>query len=97
MELAAQPPAQRWLLIDKSALVRTKQVPDANLGEPCICAITRLEMLRSARSPDDYARLEGYLEAFHELRATSRRSGSLSPPTANWEIGGCIACRSPTC
>ncbi len=40
---------RRWLLLDKSALVRGVDV-DALLGEPCLCAITRLEMLYSARS-----------------------------------------------
>ncbi|HEX5309523.1 MAG TPA: PIN domain-containing protein [Solirubrobacteraceae bacterium] len=38
------------------------------MGEPCICAITRLEMLHSARSTADYSRLESDLDAFHELR-----------------------------
>lgn len=68
MELAAAVPARRWLLLDKSALVRAKELPDPGLGEACICAITRLEMLHSARSTADYARLEENLSSFHELR-----------------------------
>jgi predicted nucleic acid-binding protein len=41
---------ERWLLLDKSALVRAPRL-DPALGEPCLCAITRFEMLYSARSP----------------------------------------------
>ena len=39
-----------------------------SLGEPCICPITRLEMLQSARSAADYQHVEEKLAAFHELR-----------------------------
>jgi predicted nucleic acid-binding protein len=56
------------LLLDKSALVRLDDIPDAKLGEPCICAITRLELLHSARSAEEYRQLEDDLTAFHELR-----------------------------
>ncbi len=57
----------RLLLIDKSAYVRGG--PDADLdGELCLCAVSRLELLFSARSPADYARLEDDLEHFRELR-----------------------------
>lgn len=59
--------ARRWLLLDKSALVRGKGV-DVALGDPCLCAITRLEVLYSARSATDYGRLESELDAFPELR-----------------------------
>jgi predicted nucleic acid-binding protein len=59
----------RWLLLDKSAIVRIDALPeDSALGEPCLCAITRLELLYSARSRADYARIEQELAAFHELR-----------------------------
>lgn len=58
---------RRWLLIDKSALVRGVDL-DPVLGEPCLCVITRLEVLYSARSARDYERLEAELDAFHELR-----------------------------
>jgi predicted nucleic acid-binding protein len=57
----------RWLLIDKSALVRGVE-PAAELGEPCLCAITRFEVLYGARSPEDFGRIEDQLDAFHELR-----------------------------
>ncbi len=57
----------RWLLLDKSALARAPD-PDPALGEPCLCAITRLELLYSARSPRAFEQLEEELDAFHELR-----------------------------
>jgi predicted nucleic acid-binding protein len=59
---------RRWLLLDKSALVRLRGLPEETLGESCICAITRLEMLHSARSAKGYQELENDLAAFHELR-----------------------------
>lgn len=59
--------ARRWLLLDKSALARGPDV-DPALGEPCLCAITRLETLYSARSPSAYEKLEAELDALHELR-----------------------------
>jgi hypothetical protein len=58
---------RRWLLLDKSALVCGVPV-DPALGESCLCAITRLEMLFSARSARAYEELETDLDAFHELR-----------------------------
>jgi predicted nucleic acid-binding protein len=58
---------RRWLLLDKSALVRSPEIDDA-LGEPCLCAITRLEMLYSARSASAYEELDTELAAFHQLR-----------------------------
>lgn len=59
--------ARRWLLLDKSALVRDVDL-DPSLGDPCLCALTKLEVLYSARSPADYGQLEAELEAMHELR-----------------------------
>ncbi len=59
--------AARWLLVDKSALVRGAGI-DPTLGEPCLCAITRFEVLYSARSRRDFEQLEDELDAFHELR-----------------------------
>jgi predicted nucleic acid-binding protein len=60
-------PEPRWLLLDKSAVVRA---PDLSrlAGEPCLCAITRFELLLSARSPRDFEQLEETLDEFHELR-----------------------------
>lgn len=66
MELTAAA-ARRWLLLDKSALVRGADV-DAALGEPCLSAITRFEVLYSARSPRAFDQLEAELDALHELR-----------------------------
>lgn len=55
------------LLLDKSALVR-----GAELGswqdELCLCAVTRLEVLFSARCASDYAALEEMLDSFRLLR-----------------------------
>ena len=59
--------AARWLLLDKSALVEAREI-DPALGEPCLCAITRFEVLYSARSPRAFEELEAELDAFHELR-----------------------------
>jgi predicted nucleic acid-binding protein len=59
--------SERWLLLDKSALVRAVTL-DPAFGEPCLCAITRFEMLYSARSPRAFERLEVELDVFHELR-----------------------------
>ena len=55
------------ILLDKSALVRTGDV-DPALGEPCLCAITRFEMLYSARSPGSFEEIEEQLDSFRELR-----------------------------
>jgi len=55
------------LLADKSALERaTPQTFE--LGEVCLCAVTRLEVLYSARNPGDYADIEEKLSAFRDLR-----------------------------
>jgi predicted nucleic acid-binding protein len=54
------------ILLDKSAYVRG--AGDALDGELCLCAVTRLELLDSARSADDYERLEDDLASFRDLR-----------------------------
>jgi predicted nucleic acid-binding protein len=59
--------ATRWLLLDKSVLARGANLEPA-LGEPCLSAITRFEVLYSARAPADFQKLEADLDAFHELR-----------------------------
>ncbi|CAN5508962.1 hypothetical protein BH20ACT18_BH20ACT18_10130 [soil metagenome] len=61
--------ADRLLLIDKSAFTRrgAEQVP----GEPCLCTVTRLEILYSARSPDDYLALDAHLDSYRELRVNA--------------------------
>lgn len=58
--------ALRLLLIDKSAYVRGVDVEQAD--EPCLCAVTRLELLYSARSRADYETLEDDLRHFRDLR-----------------------------
>lgn len=56
----------RLLLLDKTAYVRGTLSPDPE-DELCVCAVTCLELLHSARSRDDYARLEADLAEFREL------------------------------
>lgn len=55
------------LLLDKSAYVRGVADVDA-ADELCLCAVTRLELLYSARSHRDYQRLEQDLALFRDLR-----------------------------
>jgi len=58
---------ERLLLADKSALERA--TPETfELGEICLCAVTRLEMLYGARSASDYADIEERLDHFRDLR-----------------------------
>lgn len=60
-------PAGCWLLFDKPALVRGGE-HDPALGELCLCAVTRVEVLYSARSQKAFRQLETELDAVHELR-----------------------------
>ena len=69
--------ARRWLLLDRSALVRCPKI-DGAYGEPCLCAITRLEMLYSARSAGAYEELETADELHRragEVRAAAKSAG----------------------
>jgi predicted nucleic acid-binding protein len=59
--------ALRLLLLDKSAYVRGAASPGPD-DELCVCAVTRLELLYSARSQADYRQLEADLTEFRELR-----------------------------
>lgn len=55
------------ILLDKSAWVRGgSELLD--YGELCMCAITRMEILYSARSASDYATLQDDLAAYRDLR-----------------------------
>jgi predicted nucleic acid-binding protein len=56
------------LLVDKSAYVRGAPAARLWTGELCLCAVTRLELLYSARSPDDFERLENGVAEFRDLR-----------------------------
>jgi len=58
---------ERLLLLDKSAYVHGAAALGLE-GELCLCAITRLELLYSARSPADYVALESDLAEFRDLR-----------------------------
>lgn len=55
------------LLVDKSAYVRGG-IETSDADELCLCAVTRLELLYSARSRVDYERLEEDLTLFRDLR-----------------------------
>jgi len=58
---------EKLLLADKSALERA--APEMfEFGEICLCAIVRLELLYSARSPSDYSRIDEQLSVFRDLR-----------------------------
>lgn len=59
--------ALRLLLLDKSAYARGA-LDVAEGDEFCLCAVTRLELLYSARSAHDYERLEDDLRQFRDLR-----------------------------
>ncbi|MGH9101289.1 MAG: PIN domain-containing protein [Acidimicrobiales bacterium] len=82
----------RWLLLDKSALVRGLEV-EPTLGEPCLCAVTRFELLYSARSPTSFAQLEEELDAFHELRMDAETIAIAR--TAQRELGAVSQHRVP--
>jgi predicted nucleic acid-binding protein len=55
------------ILLDKSAWVRGG-ADLLDYGELCMCAITRMEILYSARSASDYAILQEDLSAYRDLR-----------------------------
>jgi predicted nucleic acid-binding protein len=55
------------ILLDKSAWVRGGPGL-VEYGELCMCAITRMEILYSARSSADFATLQEDLEAYRDLR-----------------------------
>lgn len=57
----------RLLLVDKSAFARGPLPADPK-DEHCLCAVTRLEILHSARSPAEYSAIEADLDCFRELR-----------------------------
>ena len=55
------------ILLDKSAWVRGGPAL-LEYGELCVCAITRMEILYSARSAADFATLAQDLSAYRDLR-----------------------------
>ncbi|HEV7771779.1 MAG TPA: PIN domain-containing protein [Conexibacter sp.] len=55
------------ILLDKSAWVRGG-AELLDYGELCMCATTRMEILYSARSADDYATLQQDLADYRDLR-----------------------------
>ncbi|MGH2917286.1 MAG: PIN domain-containing protein [Solirubrobacteraceae bacterium] len=55
------------ILLDKSAWVRGG-ADLVDYGELCMCAITRMEILYSARSADDFTTLQHDLDAYRDLR-----------------------------
>jgi predicted nucleic acid-binding protein len=56
------------ILIDKSAWVRAHPDEIERHGEPCLCAITRLEILFSATSAANYGEQHAALGLFRDLR-----------------------------
>jgi predicted nucleic acid-binding protein len=74
----------KLLLADKSALERATPAV-LELGEVCLCAIVRLEMLYSARSATDYERIENGLAVFRELRVDAETIATAV--TAQRELG----------
>jgi len=71
------------LLADKSALERA--TPETlELGEICVCAVVRLEMLYSARSPD-YMKIEDNLSVFRDLSVNAETIRTAV--TAHRELG----------
>lgn len=89
MSAAGEP---RWLLLDKSAAVHAPDL-SAFPGEPCLCAITRFELLYSARSPRHFEQLEEELDAFHELRMDAETFAIAR--VAQRELGGSSRHRVP--
>jgi predicted nucleic acid-binding protein len=74
----------RLLLADKSALERaTPQTLE--LGEICLCAVVRLEMLYSARSAQEYQKIEESLAAFRDLRMDAETIATAA--SAHRELG----------
>lgn len=72
------------LLADKSALERA--TPETlELGEICVCAVVRLEMLYSAQSPRDYTKIEDGLSVFRDLSVNAETI--LTALTAQRELG----------
>lgn len=55
------------ILLDKSAWVRGGEEL-LDYGELCMCVFSRIEILYSARSADDYVALQADLEAYRDLR-----------------------------
>ena len=56
------------VLIDKSAWVRADPDQIERHGEPCLCSITRLEILFSAPSTANYGEQRAALALFRDLR-----------------------------
>lgn len=72
------------LLADKSALERS--TPETlELGEICVCAVVRLEMLYSARNSRNYTEIEDSLSVFRELSVNAETI--LTAVTAHRELG----------
>jgi predicted nucleic acid-binding protein len=74
----------RLLLADKSALERSTPAI-FELGDICVCAIVRIELLYSAQSAGDYDAIEEQLAAFHDLRMNAETIATAV--TAHRELG----------
>jgi hypothetical protein len=74
----------RLLLADKSALERSTPAI-FELGEICVCAVVRIELLYSARGATDYAVMEEWLATFRDLRMNAETIAAAV--TAHRELG----------
>lgn len=60
--------APRLVLVDKSAFLRAELSALEEHGEPCLCSVTRLEILYSARHASEYAELSAICAQLRDLR-----------------------------
>ena len=76
------------ILIDKSAWVRADPDEIERHGEPCLCAITRLEILFSAVSSADYVEQQAALALFRDLRIDGQTMAAAEGAQRELAIGG---------
>jgi predicted nucleic acid-binding protein len=63
-------------LIDKSAWVHADPAEIERHGEPCLCSITRLEILYSTTSAADHAEQQAVLALFRDLRIDAQTTAA---------------------
>lgn len=73
------------LLVDASAYARGGAAGTGTHGELCLCAVTRMELLYSARSATDYVDLEADLARFRDLPMDAETFATAA--TAHRELG----------
>jgi predicted nucleic acid-binding protein len=75
------------ILLDKSAWVRGG-IELLEHGELCICSISRMEILYSARSAEDFITLQEDLEAYRDLRIDSATLAAAESAQRELAAGG---------